>query len=105
MEKRYQKKLVNFEKTIVHTSMLHACWGKLMMNHTLPSQQRLRDVLFFKHENTQQPKTEDTPANDQALFYEEPCYGLNFKCVVSTLQNAQVHYTMKNCTLQVSHCT
>lgn len=76
-----------------------------MMNHTLPSQERLQDVLFFKQENTRQLKTEDILANDQALFYEEPCYGLHFKCVVSTLQKAQVHCTVKSCPLQVSHCT
>lgn len=79
--------------------MLHACWVKLMMNHALPSQQRLRDIFFFKHKNTQQLKAEDILVNDQTLFYEQPYYVLNIKRVVSVLQNAQACYTMKNCTL------
>lgn len=45
--------------------MLHACWGKLMMNRALPSQERIQDIFFFKHDNTQQLKAEDILVSDQ----------------------------------------
>lgn len=74
-----------------------------MMNHTSPSQERLQDVLFFKHENTWQLKAEDILANDQALFYEEPRATFQMCCQYITKSTGTLHY--EELPMQVSHCT
>lgn len=68
-----------------------------MMNRALPSQQRIQDIFFFKHDNTQQLKAEDILVSDQTWFYEQLCYVLNIKHVVSILMH-------KHVTLQRTAC-